>query len=228
MNKIFFAQNTNLVKPGLGYLYNGYTVFQSNFAPSGWHVPTSAEWTTLTDYLGGLSIAGGKMKEVGYKHWITPNTGATNSSGFTATPGQHRETDGSYGVCYLGHYYSMPYEHRDVLNDLWYYSYVRTLYYNNNTVNVSSPGLYKSMGLSVRLIKDDSTDPGVMYDIEGNSYPTVKIGNQVWITENWKSIYLNNSILIPEITDNTTWQNTNLPDNYALARCVYMNNSNYL
>lgn len=54
--------------------------------PVGWHLPNDAEWTTLTDYLGGLSVAGGKMKETGAIHWLAPNTGATNSSAFTALP----------------------------------------------------------------------------------------------------------------------------------------------
>ncbi|MBI4648201.1 MAG: hypothetical protein HY738_16860 [Bacteroidia bacterium] len=52
--------------------------------PSGWHIPTDAELTTLTDYLGGESVAGGKMKEIGTTHWTSPNTGATNESGCTA------------------------------------------------------------------------------------------------------------------------------------------------
>jgi uncharacterized protein (TIGR02145 family) len=55
--------------------------------PANWHLPTDAEWTTLTTYLGGEGIAGGKMKETGTAHWSPPNTGATNSSGFTGLPG---------------------------------------------------------------------------------------------------------------------------------------------
>ena len=54
--------------------------------PSGWHIPTDAEFTTLTNNLGGESVAGGKMKEVGTAHWNPPNTDATNSSSFTALP----------------------------------------------------------------------------------------------------------------------------------------------
>ena len=55
--------------------------------PAGWHLPTLVEFDTLAEYLGGISIAGGKMKETGLAHWKSPNTGATNSSGFTALPG---------------------------------------------------------------------------------------------------------------------------------------------
>lgn len=64
--------------------------------PDGWHLPSDAEWTVLTDYLGGESVAGGKMKEAGTAHWNAPNTGATNSSGFTALPGGYRYTYGDF------------------------------------------------------------------------------------------------------------------------------------
>ncbi|MCD4729200.1 MAG: hypothetical protein K8R74_01270 [Bacteroidales bacterium] len=74
-----------------GKLYNYYAVNDSrNIAPAGWHIPTDAEWTILTDYLGGRTVAGGKLKETGTTHWISPNTGASNETGFTGLPGGMR------------------------------------------------------------------------------------------------------------------------------------------
>jgi uncharacterized protein (TIGR02145 family) len=55
--------------------------------PAGWHLPSDAEWTELSDFLGGNSVAGGKLKEIGTTHWDSPNTGATNETCFTALPG---------------------------------------------------------------------------------------------------------------------------------------------
>ena len=71
-----------------GYLYNWYAVNDArNLAPEGWHIPTEEEWQTLIDNLGGVGIAGGKMKETGTAHWASPNDFATNESRFTALPG---------------------------------------------------------------------------------------------------------------------------------------------
>ena len=75
-----------------GKLYNWYTVNLSsngnkNLCPTGWRLPTSIEWNILTDYLGGDTIAGGKMKEVGFQRWNSPNIDATNSSLFNGLPG---------------------------------------------------------------------------------------------------------------------------------------------
>ena len=69
--------------------------------PLGWRLPTDADWTTLTSFLGGESVAGGTMKETGSTHWASPNTGATNSSGFTALPGGIRGPDGSFSLLML-------------------------------------------------------------------------------------------------------------------------------
>jgi uncharacterized protein (TIGR02145 family) len=79
-------------KATYGALYNWYTVNTTsnggkNVCPSGWHVPTIEEWLTLREYLGGFDIGGRKLKETDTTHWISPNSGATNESGFTALPG---------------------------------------------------------------------------------------------------------------------------------------------
>ena len=73
-----------------GVLYNMLGAFTGNVCPSGWGFPTDEEFTQLTDFLGGEGVAGGKMKQVGYNLWLSPNTGATNSSGFNGLPGGYR------------------------------------------------------------------------------------------------------------------------------------------
>jgi uncharacterized protein (TIGR02145 family) len=74
-----------------GNMYNWYAVNDNRkLAPEGWHIPTNEEWGVLIECLGGAAIAGGKMKEEGTSHWLAPNVGATNESGFTALPGGHR------------------------------------------------------------------------------------------------------------------------------------------
>jgi uncharacterized protein (TIGR02145 family) len=71
-----------------GRLYTWYAVTDSRkVCPTGWHMPTSTEWGTLINYVGGNSVAGGKLKETGLTHWLSPNTGATNNYGFIALPG---------------------------------------------------------------------------------------------------------------------------------------------
>lgn len=79
-----------------GKLYNGYAVSSGKLCPSGWHVPTDAEWTILTDFLGGTSVAGHKMREAGTEHWGNPNTGATNESEWTGLPGGRRVINGTF------------------------------------------------------------------------------------------------------------------------------------
>jgi uncharacterized protein (TIGR02145 family) len=87
-----------------GKLYNWYVCVDARqLCPVGWHVPTVDEWTVLTDFLGGEGVAGGKMKTTGTIEaamglWYSPNTSATNSSGFSGAPGGHRYIGGGYSL----------------------------------------------------------------------------------------------------------------------------------
>lgn len=132
-----------------GALYNWYTVSSAanggkNICPVGWHVPTDTEWTTLTTYLGGLAVAGGKLKETGTTHWTSPNTGATNSSGFTALPGGYRTTSFSY-IGQRGYWWSST--ESNPTNGIY-----RSLVYNQ--ASVTTGNIAKTRGCSVRCIKD--------------------------------------------------------------------------
>lgn len=130
-----------------GKLYNWYAVGTGKLCPTGWHVPSDAEWTVLTDYLGGVSIAGGKLKEVGTDHWNAPNTGATDEVGFTGLPGGERLDSGSFGgTSATGYWWSA-----NSRNDLAAWSIVL----DRNKVNLDLRNYErKRNGFSVRCLKD--------------------------------------------------------------------------
>ncbi len=88
-----------------GALYNNNAVSTGKLAPTGWHVATNMDWQTLTTYLGGETPAGGKLKEAGTTHWLSPNDQATNETDFTALPGGERLGSGSYTNIYLFGYW---------------------------------------------------------------------------------------------------------------------------
>ena len=89
-----------------GALYNWYTVNTGKLCPLGWRVPNDNEWTALTDYLGGEPVAGGKLKETGVIHWLSP-AGSTNETGFTALPGGYRLSNGTFShLRYNGNWWS--------------------------------------------------------------------------------------------------------------------------
>ena len=114
--------------------------------PTGWHVPTDAEWYTLTNNLGGVTGAGGKMKSTGTTLWGGSNTGATNSSGFTGLPGGYRDFNGLFAtISSNGHWWSSTQR-----NGTQFWS--RTL--NSNNADVTNYGLSPKYGCAVRLIKD--------------------------------------------------------------------------
>lgn len=92
-----YSSYNNGIDSCFGYLYNWYAISNAGgLCPTGWHVPTNAEFTTLSTYLGGNSVSGGKMKTKGLVWWRTPNNGATNSSGFNAYPAGRRVYNGNF------------------------------------------------------------------------------------------------------------------------------------
>ena len=129
-----------------GKLYNFYAVTDTRkICPSGWHVPSDDEWTTLADFLGSDTFAGGKLKETGTAHWQSPNAGATNETGFTGLPGGIRTNEGSFGdigkFCYF--WTSTP---------IYNYAWFRYLDYRYPRLGRTT--ISRQYGFSVRCIKD--------------------------------------------------------------------------
>lgn len=139
--------NDTVISAIYGRLYNWYTVNDSrNIAPTGWHVPTDTEWSILTSFLEGESVAGGKLKETGTSHWWSPNFGATNESGFTALPGGIRSSDGFYDLNANGFWWSTTEGSATQACD-------RGMDCNDSDVGRSF-GYGKDLGLSVRCVLD--------------------------------------------------------------------------
>jgi uncharacterized protein (TIGR02145 family) len=163
-----------------GRLYNWYAVADSrNIAPAGWHVASDAEWKQLEMTLG-MSQAqadsidwrgtteGGKLKEVGTIHWSTPNTGATNESGFSALPGGYRYSgNGTYDYVGYSAYFWSSTEH--VSGTAW--SRRLSYYYSGLGRN----GYYKEFGFSVRCVRDNYVCG------DANSDATVNVGDVVFL-----------------------------------------------
>jgi len=131
-----------------GKLYNWYAVNDSRgLAPSGWKIPSEADWTELVAYLGGENTAGGTMKETGFTHWQNPNTGATDNSKFTALPAGFRSNYkgefnlmGTYAVWWSLTVYDAAFS--------------KSLYLTNTSTNAKLFLNNKKDGLSVRCIQE--------------------------------------------------------------------------
>ena len=130
-----------------GKLYNWYAVNDPRgLAPIGQHIPTDAEWTTLTDFLGGATGASGKMKEQGLCHWQTPNTGAINSSGFTAFGAGFRVSSGTFANLNFSTWFWSSTENGASL------AFSRSMISSNSNVSIGFSN--KKNGLSIRCIID--------------------------------------------------------------------------
>ena len=132
-----------------GRLYNGYAIYDKrNVCPIGWHVSTDAEWTTLTDFLGGTSVAGDKLKEKGTTHWKSPNAGSTNEIGFTALPGGHL-------------YPGEPFRYLTMSGNWWNVTGSNADGECYRSIKCNAIGVYKyhsgnTGGFSVRCVRDSS------------------------------------------------------------------------
>lgn len=220
MNKVFFAQNVNN-DPFIntcGYLYNWYAVNNPLFTPLYWRIPAQSHIEQLVTYLGGEYIAGGSLKEAGTKHWLTPNSGADNSSGFGALPCGQRLSNGSYNYLTMFNYLWTSTE----LNT--YNAQHLSLLYNSAEAYQNPSGLSKNCGLTVRLMYNyQGIPPATLTDIDNNVYNVIQIGSQYWLAQNWRCSRLRDGTQIPLITDANTWSNLNTP-----AISAYNNNLKYV
>lgn len=131
-----------------GKLYNWYAIYDTRkLAPDGWRVPDKDDWTTLITNLGDASVAGGKLKEKDTAHWQSPNTEATNISGFTALPGGQRDGFGEFlNMGIYGNWWSSSDELPDGFAWYWSMSFYEGSVGQNND--------YKLCGFSVRCLKN--------------------------------------------------------------------------
>mgnify|MGYP001186058828 CR=1 FL=1 len=183
-----------------GKLYNWYAVNDPRgLAPEGWHIPNNSEWIALENCAGGYTLAGGALKETGTGHWTSPNTGATNSTGFTALPGGQRDPGGGFSfLSNVGNWWSSAagqYTHYGITT---YGGYYRSIFYGSavfygNEAYMGYPSYpiadYKS-GMSVRCVKDmapsftvcpgdqkiysttSSCDSELTYNVSASGYPS--------------------------------------------------------
>lgn len=153
----WMAENLSFATPANSWCYddktsNGITYGRlytweaaKTACPKKWHLPYDAEFTTLTNFLGQKMIAGGKLKAKS-RLWNSPNTEATDTSGFSALPGGQRNTKGMYSdVENRGYWWTAT---DDGTVNAWY----RYLSYNDSIVGIAS--FDKNMGFSVRCMKD--------------------------------------------------------------------------
>lgn len=144
----WYNNDANTHKETYGALYNWYAVNTGKLCPTGWHVPTDAEWSILTDLLGDLNYAGGKLKEKSTSHWIDPNLGASDDYGFRALPAGDRYPAAGFEFWGLGEYCAIwSSTERDATH-----AYYREIY--NNSERIYEEATNIKFGFSVRCIKN--------------------------------------------------------------------------
>jgi len=193
----------------MGRLYTFYAITDSRgVCPFGWHVPTNQEWTTLTTYLGGTSIAGGKLKETGTAHWASPNSGATNETGFTAIPGGLRTWDG----------YFMTFARWWSSTEVWPgVAYGRTINSSNDDINSNNLG--ENDGISVRCL--NGIDPSLIAT-ESQINDTLllcysKLHEYIEFSYLFDAVYANN-VTAPSSSWNDIYSHSQSPENLKVLK----------
>ena len=186
-----------------GLLYNWWVAAEVNYAIAGegWHVPTEAELLVLINYLGGLSVSGGKLKEIGTTYWDSPNVGATNEVGFYSRgTGARDGEEGTFGYLKTYHYLWTA----DSIDPPYDFNAVGYRLARASAITTYSATRIKKEGMSIRLVKDNSVEAQYTGN-DGKVYDCIKIGDQVWLASNLAETKYRNGDLIPEVTDNAAW-----------------------
>ena len=227
-----------------GYLYNWYAVNKAvaeddegySLAPEGWHVATDAEWTTLTDYIdtnyntspndfgvgnhlkhprkNGTPVLSSEYNTSVHPRWGADATQyGRDTVGFSAIPSGYRQSSNGLSF-YLGT--SCAWWSSTEYSSAHAWSYFMSSWGGNVNRNNNN----RASGYSVRLIRDNDTDwvEGETVEIDGYTYDTVKIGDQVWMVQNLATTKYRNGEDIPNVTGNTAWVNDT-----AGARCAFNN-----
>ena len=202
--RVDVASGSEYFPVSYGLLYNWYAAVDvRNIAASGWHLPTNIEALALQTSLGGEAVSGGKLKETGTTYWLTPNTDATNESGFNARGTSERNsTNGVFGVLNQSTYFWLS----NVSGvNAWR---AGGLHYSNGIFPINSVADKKN-GFPIRLIKDSTTlthgQTGTYTGNDGKVYRTICIGTQEWLADNLCETLYRDGSPIPEVTDNATW-----------------------
>lgn len=204
-----------------GLFYNWYAANDTrNICIAGWHIQTYAEWQSLVTYLGGSSVAGGKLKETGTTYWISPNTGATNEVGFNGRGSNFRYGgdlgSGFYGENKYAVFWSLTEIDATHVHNIG-------LYYISQTTFENSGSQIKSAGNSIRPMKDSTSlssgQTGKYIGNDGKVYRTICINGVEYLADNLAETKYRNGDSIPEVSGNTEWGALTTG-----ALCAYNNN----
>lgn len=201
----------------IGQLYNWWAIHYASpdfkfINNIGWHMPSLNDWNALIASTG--TTGGGKLKEIGFIWWNSPNTGATNEKMFNGKGGGYRLANGTFADLKNKGYHLVSYSdgYSNILSSL-------ELFYNSNAINVSY-ALTKNCGISVRLIKDSTTltegQSGTYTGNDGKVYRTICIAGIEWLADNLDETKYRDGTNIPLVTDNTAWASLSTG-----ARCYY-------